>query len=790
MRSLFFALIFPFILISSVDAQEITQVIRGVVLDRESKQPIPGANIIVVDSDPLIGAVSDEKGIFRLEKVPVGRQSIKISYIGYHDRRINDMLIKSSKEVVLDIEIQEKIYQGDEFVISAKADKREAINKMATVSARTFSVEESQKYAGSLNDVARMAQNFAGVQGTNDNRNDLIIRGNSSIGVLYRLDGVDIPNPNHFALMGSTGGPISILNNNTLKNSDFYTGAFPAQYGNAIAGVFDLQLREGNDEKFEFIGQIGFNGAEILAEGPFSKKRRASYLVSYRYSTLDLFKLMGVSFGTLAVPEYQDMTIKLNFPLRKGKISAFMIGGFSDISFLDEEQGEEENFFDDDGENLHYGTNLLATGVSYTRLVGKNAFLRATFSSQISGFNIRNDSITPSNGEFKLYENLNKDGKLSGNVLYNHKLNTRNLIRAGIFVDQLQFDYDEISYRRKSNEYRNLRDYSGNAILYQPYFQWQLKISEKLVLNSGVHYQYFDHNGSQMVEPRLGLKWNINNINALSLGVGRHSQVAPSSIFFRNHIQADGTSVLPNENLGLLVSDHVVLGYDRFLSENLRLKIETYYQNLSNVPVDVNPSTYSLLNQGANFVFGFPDSLDNDGSGRNYGLEFTLEQFLSKGFYFLITASLFDSKYTASDGKEYSTAFNSNYNVNALLGKEWELKGKHQKAQHTFAANFRGAFVGGQRFTPVDLTLSRQAGFAILENDKAFSGQYGDYMRFDIRINYRRNGRRFAQEMAVDLQNFIDRKNVYYQEYNPDTGEMMTRYQLGFLPVAQYRIYF
>lgn len=143
---------------------------------------------------------------------------------------------------------------------------------MATVSARSFTVEETSRYAGSLNDPSRMAANYAGVSSTSDARNDIIIRGNSPLGVLWRLNGMEIPNPNHFGSLGTTGGPVSILNNNLLDKSDFLTGAFPAEYGNALAGVFDLQMRSGNNEKTEFLGQVGFNGFELGAEGPIGKK--------------------------------------------------------------------------------------------------------------------------------------------------------------------------------------------------------------------------------------------------------------------------------------------------------------------------------------------------------------------------------------------------------------------------------------------------------------------------------------------------------------------------------------
>ena len=255
-----------------VFSQNLTQTVRGSLKDKQTFEPLIGAKIIIVGTDPLIGAVSDLDGKFRLENVPVGRQQIAISYVGYEPMVLSNIDV-ASKEVVLNLEMTEAVNMMKKVEVKANSDKGESINKMATVSIRQFSVEQSNRFSGSFNDVARMAQNFAGVQGADDSRNDIVVRGNSPTGVLFRMEGVDIPNPNHFARFGTAGGPVSILNNNVLANSDFMTGAFPAEYGNAIAGVFDLKMRTGNNEKHEFMFQMGFNGAELMAEGPLIKSQ-------------------------------------------------------------------------------------------------------------------------------------------------------------------------------------------------------------------------------------------------------------------------------------------------------------------------------------------------------------------------------------------------------------------------------------------------------------------------------------------------------------------------------------
>jgi hypothetical protein len=285
---------------TAVQAQA-RQTIRGRIVDEVDNTPLIGVNIIVVSTtDPQLGSTTDVEGNYRIENVPVGRQTLKVTYIGYEEQTVSNIVVTAGKEVVLNFGLRESISQLNEVVIVAdtKEDKTATNNDLAVVSARSFNVDDTKRYAGALGDPSRMAANFAGVVGGNDSRNDIVVRGNSPTGMLWQLEGLNIPNPNHFGALVSTGGPVSMLNNNNLDKSDFMTSAFPAQYGNATAGVFDLKLRDGNNQKREFMGQVGFNGFEFGAEGPFSKTTKASYILNYRYSTLAIFQAMGIEIGT------------------------------------------------------------------------------------------------------------------------------------------------------------------------------------------------------------------------------------------------------------------------------------------------------------------------------------------------------------------------------------------------------------------------------------------------------------------------------------------------------------
>ena len=309
-----------------------TQTVRGKLTDKVSSSVLPGVTVVLSDKTVNIGTFTDSNGEFILKNVPVGRNSFTFSYIGYEPVLIKDIIVSSGKELILNIDMVEKVQELEQVVVKAYR-KGEVINKMASVSSQSFSIEETEHFAGSWSDPARMATNFAGVASGNDTRNDIVIRGNSPNGLLWRLEGVDIPNPNHFAVQGSSGGPVCMMNSNLLSRSDFFTGAFPAQYGNAVAGVFDLNMRNGNNEKHEFILQTGLNGYEAGVEGPFSKKYKGSYLINGRYSFLDLLQKMGFNIVGGAVPTYSDLNFKIFLQTNKmGIFTVFGLGGIDKIN--------------------------------------------------------------------------------------------------------------------------------------------------------------------------------------------------------------------------------------------------------------------------------------------------------------------------------------------------------------------------------------------------------------------------------------------------------------------------
>lgn len=760
--------------------------IRGTVVDKQSQFPLPGVTVILLDSEPMKGIATDIDGHFRLEDVPVGRHAIQISFIGYEPQVLSNLLLTSGKELEVNVQLVESINQVDVVEVVAKDNKHEALNKMSTVSARSFSIEEAQRYSGALQDPSRMAQNFAGVSNASDDRNDIIIRGNSPTGVLWRMEGIDIPSPNHFGTLGTTGGPVSMLNINNLANSDFMTSAFAAEYGNALAGVFDLQLRNGNKDNHEFLGQIGFNGFELGAEGPLPIGRNASFLVNYRYSTLGVLNALGVEFGTgSAIPEYQDLTFKLDIPTDKlGRFSVFGVGGTSFIDFKASEAGDN-NLYSDNQEDSQFGSDTGWLGISHQYFFSENTKSKLVIAASHAGVTGFVDSLsTVDSSPNRIFGLDNRQTKYSANLSVNSKLNAKNTIKVGAIYDHYSFNVqDSVLWSPELFFYR--MDFDGDADMMQGYANWQHRFSEKISMNLGLHSQHFLYNESNAIEPRLGVKYQMNDAHALSFGSGMHSQLQPITVYFNEYRFPDNSSELRNTNLGFNKSMHFVLAHDWLATEHFRIKSEVYYQHLYDFAVDRESTSFSMLNTGADFNLPDNGELTNDGTGANYGLELTLERFFHDGFYALFTASLFESEYEGSDGVRRNTAFNGNYVFNTLGGKEFKV-GK----SNTLSFDTKVTLAGGRWFTPIDLEESIALGEEVRNDEQAFSKQYDPYFRLDFKVTYRMNKSKFAQQFAVDFRNLTGHENIFLQSYNARTQQIDTTYQIGFFPDVQWKMYF
>lgn len=772
---------------TGADAQTLTQVVKGTVLDRDSRSPLEYANVVVVGSDPVMGTTTDEAGNFRIEGVPVGRVTLSVQYVGYDNVLLPEVKVTSAKEVVVTIEMVEKLSAA--VVIEDEQDKGGARNEMAAVSTRQLSLAETNRYAGGWGDPSRMAANFAGVVSNNDQRNDIVVRGNSPVGVLWRMDGIDIPNPNHFTTNGTSGGGISMLNANTLENSDFMTGAFPSEYGNATSAVFDLRMRKGNMDSREYLVGFGPNGIEFGAEGPFVKGKPMSYMLNYRLSSLKLITQMGVLKWVGGVPNFSDLNFKFHFQLKHGYISAFGVGGGSSITFKADRDTTQWAQPGDHIDEL-FGSRMGVAGLTWMHLFNEKTFLKTTISSSGSQSLFTQDSLSTVLNEFPSSRVSMAEGRNSASFLLNHKFNARNTLRSGLILSHLWYDMKIADYvYQPLSEEHQLFGYRGNTMLTQGYLAWKCRLHEQVTLNVGMHGTYLLLGNQWSAEPRASLSWQVKPRHSLSLGLGRHSRMLPAGIYFAQVPDGLGNLSRPNGKLDLLRSDQAVLSYDFKVADHLRLKVEGYAQRMFSVPVSADSATsFSGLNLGADFDnIVANERLVSNGTGRNLGTEITIERFFSEGYFFLITGSLYDSRYRGSDDVLRNTSFNGNYACNVLAGREFTI-GKRKRNFLNVSSTVM--YAGGRRLIPIDLAASQAAGTTVLMNDLAYSERSDPYFRTDIRVAFRNNQAKFSHEIAFDIRNLFNTHNYYQRSYDPYSQTIKYDSGLGLFPMVFYRFEF
>ncbi|HEY4785563.1 MAG TPA: TonB-dependent receptor, partial [Bacteroidales bacterium] len=680
-------------------SQTLTQTVKGKIFDNESQAPLTDANIVVLGTNPVMGTISDINGNFRIPEVPLGRYNIRVSYLGYEQAIIPEVMITTGKEVVLNIGLKQSVNQMSEVTVNAYSRKEKPLNSMATISARSFTVEETRRYAGGLDDPARMASAFAGVTVGNIQDNAIIIRGNSPKGVSWRLEGVEIPNPNHFPNGNvAGGGAVTIFSSQLLSNSDFFTGAFPAEYSNALAGVFDMKLRNGNSETRESTVQIGLLGIDVASEGPFKRGKSATYLFNYRYSTTGLLSGMGI-IPSQQVPKYQDLSFKLNFPAQKaGTFSLWGIGG---IDFNREPESLDSAKWETDWDRIYYNWTLDmgATGLTHKITLGNRTLLNTTVAASGTR-NIMNQKRLDNNLELRPSAYLaDKSGRITVSSYLIQKFNAKHTLKVGL-NDQILFynlNMNGTSDENQPDTYRNFVKGKGHSNYAEFYAESKYDISNRLSVNAGVNANYFALNNDWAIDPRFGVKWEFAPGHSFSFGYGKHDQMEELKIYFISKT-VGGKTVYPNKNLGLSHAQHFVFGYDWLINDNLHLKIEPYYQHLYNVP-GIKDSSYSMINFKQDWTFS--DSLVNNSIGKNIGVDFTLERFLYRNFYYLVTASVFNSKYKGGDGVWRNTRYNKGYALNILVGKEFFI-GKNK----VLGINGRLNYIGGERYSPVLMAKS------------------------------------------------------------------------------------
>jgi len=779
-KKLFFAALLIFT-INQLNAQTFTQVVRGTVIDADTKSPIVGANIVVAKSDPFIGTVSDIDGIFRLEKINPGRITLYVTCMGYEKLTIPNISVISGKETFLELGMTHSFEMLSEVSVKNGNGKgSEVLNEMAIISARAFTVDETKSYAGSLDDPSRMVSAFAGVTSDASGVNEIIVRGNSPKGVQWRLEGVEIPNPNHFSHQGTTGGPINALSSNMLGTSDFYTGAFAPEYGNVLSGIFDMKMRTGNNEKHEFTIGLGAMGIDVATEGPFKKGNRSSYNINYRYSTLSLVDKLGlVDFG--GVPRYQDLSFKTNFITKKaGTFSLFGLGGYSeiDVSQLDKKE-----------ETVFQGTQMSKFGVAglnHLLLINQNSFLKTTVSVSNNGSWFEAESRFSDN---QFYESMKRDwnkNALQFSTRYSNSINNNLRLMVGAEYKHMFYNMnDQLRYQNDTTWRTNI-DMKESTGLFESFASIKYRIARNLNMVGGLHYTNFLLNNSQAIEPRLAIKWNISPRSNFNIGYGKHSMPENIVTYFTQVYDENMNASMPNKNLGLTKANHFVASYEQRILKNINAKLELYYQNLYDVPVEnLESSSFSVLNDTNGQTFA---ALVNKGKGRNYGAEFTLERYFNNSYYYLFTGSLYKSEYITLTNKWYNTMFDGNYAFNFLIGKEFIL-GRPERG-NTLNLNSKVLFNGNRKYLPVDLEASRKIGNVVYDYAEPYANRLDNIFQVNFTASLKLNRKHVTHEILLDFYNLLNNQGRVSEYYNAYTETVEFQKQLALMPNVMYRIHF
>ena len=771
-------LLTPAVIVGQVkQTNQTTQTVRGQVCDVASGEPMIGVTI-TVENGTTLATISDTEGNFVINDVPVGRHSVRATFIGYEPVLLKEQLVTSGKELVLTLKMRESISELGEVVIKPRVNKQLPLNEMAQVGARMFSVEEASRYAGGMADPARTASMFAGVA-TGGVTNGISIHGNSPQMLQWRVEGVEVNNPNHFAEITEAGGGIfTSLNGTVLANSDFLTGAMPAEYGNALSGAFDMKMRVGNNTKYEHAVQVGTLGVDFASEGPLSKGSKASYLVNYRYSFLEIAKKIHAINMEKETLDYQDLSFKLNMPTTKTGTFAVWFTGLIDNYKNEVPDVSEWETLWDMNDSWSRQRNC-AMGVTHNYRFKSGGTLHSSVAYTGA---YRKLGVT--NYDEQMTKTPDMDGRNSEwNVIistqHQYKVSSRYTMQNGFEHRHMAFNTWLDWIHEAGGPLYRVYESDGNTGLTRLYSSHKVALSNRLSTVAGVNVMWFNLNNQWLVEPRVSVQYKTSPSSTLSLAYAMNSRKENTDTYFVNDTS--------NSNLGLTRSHHISASFAQRLGENAMIKIEPYWQWLFDVPVEQG-TTYSILND-RNF---FQDrALVNEGAGRNYGIDFTLERYLKDGFYGMLTTTLFKSEYRDAQGQWHHSRHDRGFITNILGGKEW-MVGKNRK--NVFGVNGRLTLMGGDRYTPIpdditfeDVMLRPDKSVPEIDGLDPYNAQKGMNVGYAFSVKYTINKRHTSHHFILE---YLQMRTFQGQTFDLRSHEVVDQFTSLTFPNIAYRVEF
>lgn len=765
-------------------SQELKQAIRGVATNRFTEKPIEGLHITLLSNEKIVKrTISDKNGSFYFDSISIGTYAITFSHISYIPYTLPNITVYSKKECIVNAQMEFTAYTLDETLIETPEKERGITNNnMASVSAYSIRVEDAQRLAGALDDPIRAAGTLPGV--TSDaafSENFISIRGNSPRGLKYQMNGIELANPTHFARIGSSGGTFTIFSMQLLDNSDFLSGAFPAEYSNAMAGVFDVKFRKGNTKKNEYTIQLGTLGLDFAAEGPIQKKNNSSFLFNYRYATVGMARLIGYP----TEPTYQDLSFNLNFPFKHGgAINLFAISGTSDrarIAELDSLKWKK----DVDRYNLSLISNMVTIGANYNKSIGSNSFLNFALTGSYTNQIDNKKYITNSYSE--LTRSINEYNQtpisIAGNI--KHLFNLKHSNKTGFSLRTTNHNWLAKKYNYSSNSLDTVVNGQGKSLTSKLYSQSKFDLTKKWNIVGGISLLHFNINNEFAVEPRIGITHQLNNKHQISLAYGLHSQIENFAIYKTQIKDTNGVTFYPNTNLKFAKAHHYVISYKSKIIPNHNLRIETYYQDLYSIPTGINNS-FSTLNIGE---LEDMRELNNLGTGENYGIDIGIERYAEGGLYYMINTSIFESNYVGGDGVKRSTEYDYGYNIRFLAGKNYMI-GEKKNKKNFVGWNTNVSLVGGAPFTPLNMDQSKIQQETVLDEVLAFTEREDDLIFIDVTLNYKINKPKYIGIWSLQIKNIFSNGNAIYREYDAVLDQAVTVPSSSFFPNLSYKIHF
>jgi hypothetical protein len=738
--------------------------ITGTVVEHETQNPVEGAQIRIIELND--STLSSQNGLFVFKNVPFGTYSLKITAPGFETQVQTDVVVLSSRPADVSFELLKKGYITDTIDVEAKYFHK---SPDENTSSYNLDFEEVRRAPGAVEDVLRMVQVLPGVAPGNDQRNDLIVRGGSPSENLTVIDGIEIPNVNHYPTQGSSSGPIGMINVKFIDDVNFSTGGFSSRYGDKLSSVLDIRFREGYRKSFLSdinLSTAGFGG---VFEGPlFSKK--GSFLASARRSYLNLIR---GAIRIAAVPNYWDFNVKTVYDINQNNKLEFLgIAGLDDISF----EGDASKISDDNPYGKAKGNQQEFTAGLNWKSLFKNGYVQTVLANSSNFYKYVNNDIKTDELIFD-YNSYESDFNLRSELFY--QLNRSNNIIFGTGGRFIKFK-NKLYVRADTSAFGDplpvlnvdTRDnfYKGSGFI-----QYTLKVlKDKLLFNAGLRYDYFSGiTDKHSVSPRTGLTYRFTESTAFNFSTGIYTQ-APEYLWV--------TSDTANVNLKFIRSYHYVAGIEHLFSEDLKFSIEAYYKKYTDYPVSVLIPTFALVNGGTENGPNFVGEATSQGFGHVKGIDVSLQKKLTgSGFYGMLSYSLSESRITALEGGEKPGSFDYRHNLTVIAGYQ---------LPDDWLIGIKFRYTTGRPYTPFDIQASTIMGRGVYQTDKFNEARYKDYNRLDIRVDKKWNFKKWSIVSYVELQNVFNTTNVYQYFWNEYKNEVGTIYQWAFLPVGGFSVQF